>query len=210
MRPDHPVAQIQIVHRLFDQIPARLSYIEVPVVRCTLMRNIVLGMALRLNHDDVADNSLANLRDYLLVLLHRAQLLAGDENLLGAPGRFHHGAYLRGSHSDRLFAIHVFADLQRRHSHLRVEVRRRRNEYSVNVLVFDHLSPIGIGLWIVSGGSGGRFVEPVGFDIAQSQNFRVGLLENAIQQMRTAIADPNHAGSNGLRRLRRSGGGGRT
>ena len=47
MRTNHPVTKIQIVHRLLDKVAARFRHVKVPVVRRTLVRDVVLGVALR-------------------------------------------------------------------------------------------------------------------------------------------------------------------
>src|SRR5437867_7870458 len=54
MAADHPVALIQVVYRHLDNDVARALGVEEPVLRRTIVREIVSRMALRLHHDDLA------------------------------------------------------------------------------------------------------------------------------------------------------------
>src|SRR5688500_18958616 len=82
MLPNRPVAGVQIVYRLFDQISARLGDVEIPVSGRALMIQIRGGMTLRLHHHNVTDFALADLVNGLAELLDRPKLLSGDEDSL--------------------------------------------------------------------------------------------------------------------------------
>src|SRR5437588_11573012 len=52
---DRPIAQIEIVDRLLDEIAAGFRDIEIPVTRSSIVRQIGSRVTLRLHHDDLAD-----------------------------------------------------------------------------------------------------------------------------------------------------------
>jgi hypothetical protein len=86
---------------------------------------------------------------------------------------------------------------------------RRGDKDRVDIFPLDDLSPVRVGVRIMSGRRGGRFVQTVGLDIAQRQNLGVRLREDTLQQIRAAIPNPDHAGADRVGGLSRSGYGGR-
>jgi len=85
--------------------------------------------------------------------------------------------------SDRLLAIDVLAGLQRRDGHLRVKIRRCGNENRIDVFTVQDSPPVGVSCGIVSGSGAGGLIQTVRLDVAQSDDFGVGLQENALEQV---------------------------
>ena len=142
MLADGPIAGVQVVDRLFDQVSTRLLDVEIPVGARAIMVQVRGCVSLCFDEQYVADCTVMNLSYRFTQLVHGPHLLSGLEHVLALFCSRHYTTDVGRGHADGLFTVDMLARFQCSYSHLRMQIRRRGDKDCLHIFTVDNLVPI--------------------------------------------------------------------